>query len=58
MNNIKKVLSVWMLATCVLPVAAQYPVIPDSVKARAAIRCGMEESPSGCYGRSTKRTSL
>lgn len=30
MNNIKKVLSVWMLATCVLPVAAQYPVIPDS----------------------------
>ena len=36
MNNIKKVLSVWMLATCVLPVAAQYPVIPDSVKARAA----------------------
>ena len=25
-----------MLATCVLPVAAQYPVIPDSVKARAA----------------------
>ena len=36
MNNIKKVLSVWMLATCVLPVAAQYPVIPDSVKARGA----------------------
>ena len=36
MNNIKKVLSVWILATCVLPVAAQYPVIPDSVKARAA----------------------
>ena len=36
MNNIKKVLSVWMLATCVLPVAAQYPVIPDSVKTRAA----------------------
>ena len=62
MNNIKKVLSVWMLATCVLPVAAQYPVIPDSVKARRQtrsgvrpeIRCGMEESPSGCYGRSTK----
>ena len=36
MNNIKKVLSVWMLVACVLPVAAQYPVIPDSVKARGA----------------------
>ena len=33
MNNIKKVLSAWMLVACVLPVAAQYPVIPDSVKA-------------------------
>ena len=36
MNNIKKVLSAWMLVACVLPVAAQYPVIPDSVKARGA----------------------
>ncbi len=36
MNNIKKVLSVWMLVACVLPVAAQYPVIPDSAKARGA----------------------
>ena len=36
MNNIKKVLSAWMLVACVLPVAAQNPVIPDSVKARGA----------------------
>ena len=36
MNKIKKVLSAWMLVACVLPVAAQYPVIPDSVKARGA----------------------
>lgn len=36
MNIIKRALSAWMLAACVLPVAAQYPVIPDSVKARAA----------------------
>ena len=36
MNKIKKVLSVWMLVACVLPVAAQYPVIPDSVKERGA----------------------
>ena len=28
MNNIKKVLSAWMLVACVLPVAAQYRVIP------------------------------
>lgn len=34
MNKIKKVLSAWMLVACVLPVAAQYPVIPDSVKER------------------------
>ena len=36
MNKIKKVLSAWMLVACVLPVAAQYPVIPDSVKERGA----------------------
>lgn len=36
MNNIKKAISVWVLAGCVLPVVAQYPVIPDSIKARAA----------------------
>lgn len=36
MNNMKKVLSAWMLVACVLPVAAQYPVIPDSVKERGA----------------------
>ena len=36
MNNIKKVVSVGMLMACMLPAAAQYPVIPDSVKARAA----------------------
>lgn len=36
MNNVKKALAAWILAACVLPVAAQYPVIPDSVKARAA----------------------
>jgi hypothetical protein len=40
MNNIKKVLSAWMLVACVLPVAAQYPVIPDSVKARGAKKEG------------------
>ena len=27
MNNIKKVLSAWMLVACVLPVAAQYPAV-------------------------------
>ena len=43
MNNIKKVLSAWMLVACVLPVAAQYPVIPDSVKARAAKQEAEEE---------------
>ena len=36
MNRIKKVVSVWVLAACALPLAAQYPVIPDSVKERAA----------------------
>lgn len=36
MNRIKKVVSVLALTACVLPLAAQYPVIPDSVKARAA----------------------
>lgn len=36
MNKIKKVLSAWMLVACVLPVTAQYPVIPDSVKERGA----------------------
>lgn len=36
MNRIKKVVSVWALTACVMPLAAQYPVIPDSVKARAA----------------------
>lgn len=34
-NRMKKVVSVWVLAACVLPLAAQYPVIPDSVKERA-----------------------
>lgn len=36
MNQIKKVVSVLALTACVLPLAAQYPVIPDSVKERAA----------------------
>lgn len=36
MKNIQKALSVWILTACTLPIAAQYPVIPDSVKARAA----------------------
>lgn len=36
MNQIKKVVSVLALTVCVLPLAAQYPVIPDSVKERAA----------------------
>lgn len=35
MNRIKKAFSVAVLTACVLPVAAQYPTIPDSVKARA-----------------------
>lgn len=36
MNNIKKVISAWVLTACVLPAVAQYPVIPDSIKVRAA----------------------
>lgn len=36
MNRIKKVVSVLALTACVLPLAAQYPVIPDSIKERAA----------------------
>ncbi len=36
MNCIKKVFSVMALTACVLPLAAQYPVIPDSIKERAA----------------------
>ncbi len=32
----KKIVSMMVLTACVLPLAAQYPVIPDSVKARAA----------------------
>ena len=65
MNNIKKVLSAWMLVACILPVAAQYPVIPDSVKARGAkqeaefsIKCSMGKSSADSFGRGTKRTSL
>lgn len=67
MNNIKKVLSAWMLVACVLPVAAQYPVIPDSVKARGAKQeaefehqsnVAWEKSSADSFGRGTKRTSL
>ena len=67
MNNIKKVLSAWMLVACVLPVAAQYPVIPDSVKARGAkqeaeferkIGCGMGKSFADSVRRSKERSSL
>lgn len=36
MITIKKVFSVLVLTACVLPLAAQYPVIPDSIKERAA----------------------
>ena len=36
MDRIKKVVSVWALTLCVMPLAAQYPVIPDSVKTRGA----------------------
>lgn len=36
MNQMKKVVSLCVLAACAWPLAAQYPVIPDSVKARAA----------------------
>ena len=32
--NLKKLFAVAALTACVLPVAAQYPVIPDSVKIR------------------------
>ncbi len=32
----KKLVSMMMLSVCVLPLAAQYPTIPDSVKARGA----------------------
>ncbi len=32
----KKLVSMMILSVCVLPLAAQYPTIPDSVKARAA----------------------
>ena len=35
MKNFPKFLSAVVLSACVLPVAAQYPVIPDSVQARA-----------------------
>lgn len=35
-NTLKKALSVLVLTASVLPLAAQYPVIPDSVKQRAA----------------------
>jgi len=34
MNQLKKVFAVAAWSACVLPIAAQYPVIPDSVKAR------------------------
>ena len=34
MNQLKKLFAVAALTACVLPVAAQYPVIPDSVKIR------------------------
>lgn len=36
MNCFKKIFSVLVLVTCIGAVAAQYPVIPDSIKARAA----------------------
>ena len=51
MNNIKKVLSAWMLVACVLPVAAQYPVIPE-------IGCGMGKSFADSVRRSKERSSL
>lgn len=67
MNKIKKVLSAWMLVACVLPVAAQYPVIPDSAKERGAKQEAEFEQKSNAawekalptsFRRSTKRTSL
>ena len=64
MNKIKKVLSAWMLVACVLPVAAQYPVIPDSVKERGAKQeaefeqCGMGKSLANSFGRSKVRKTL
>ena len=51
MNKIKKVLSAWMLVACVLPVAAQYPVIPDSAKEKPqqgvviAVGAGKKDEP-------------
>jgi hypothetical protein len=35
-NRMKKVVSVLVLSICALPLLAQYPIIPDSVKQRAA----------------------
>ena len=35
-NRMKKVVSVLALSICALPLLAQYPIIPDSVKQRAA----------------------
>ena len=39
MNQLKKLFAVAALTACVLPVAAQYPVIPDSVKIRGEGYC-------------------
>ena len=36
MTNIKKVFTLLVLTASVLPLAAQYPIIPDSVKERGA----------------------
>lgn len=67
MNKIKKVLSVWMLVACVLPVAAQYPVIPRLGKrkrsktrsrVRTEIQCGMGKSLANSFGRSKVRKTL
>ena len=34
MKNFEKLMSALLLSACVLPAAAQYPTIPDSIKAR------------------------
>ena len=64
MNKIKKVLSVWMLVACVLPVAAQYPRLGKRKRSktrsrvRTEIQCGMGKSLANSFGRSKVRKTL
>ena len=63
MNQLKKLFAVAALTACVLPVAAQYPVIPDSVKIRGEeqqkeIDRKSDESITCSNVRGCSRTSL